>query len=102
MKIVQTNEFEQEVASGVVLVDCYADWCGPCKMLGPVLEKASLNYEGRVSFVKVNVDNSPEIANRFGIMSIPTVLLFKDGQLVNQHLGFMNPQQVNAFVESAL
>lgn len=102
MRIINKNEFDQVISSGAVLVDFYADWCGPCKMLGPVLEGLSKEYEGKVEIVKVNVDNDGEIAQRFGIMSIPTLILFKDGQQVKQVVGFQPKPALVKLLEAVL
>lgn len=102
MRIINKNEFDQVISSGAVLVDFYADWCGPCKMLAPVLEGLSKEYEGKVEIVKVNVDNDGEIAQRFGIMSIPTLILFKDGQLVKQVVGFQPKPALVKLLETVL
>ena len=88
--ILTSDNFESEViASEIpVLVDFWATWCGPCKMLGPVISQIADEYEGKVKVGKVNVDDEEELAMRFGIESIPTVLLFKNGEVVEQSLGF--------------
>ena len=71
MKIVNTQEFDEITAKdGLVLVDCFADWCGPCKMLAPVLEEVAAKYEGKLDIVKVNVDQSQDLAQRYGVMSV--------------------------------
>jgi thioredoxin 1 len=82
-------EFESEVMkSGVpVVVDMWAEWCGPCRILSPVVEEVSEALGPKVKFVKINVDQNPNLAARFGIMSIPTLLFFKGGQLVGQAIG---------------
>ena len=73
MKIVNTQEFNEITSKGgLVLVDFFADWCGPCKMLAPVLEEVAAKYEGKLEIVKVNVDQSQDLAQRYGVMSIPT------------------------------
>lgn len=82
------ENFEEEIQSGVVLVDFYADWCGPCKMLGPVLEEVSREHP-ELSIIKVNVDENEELARMYAVMSIPTILLFRDGQLVKKQVGFV-------------
>jgi len=82
------KEFDQTIAQGTVLVDMFATWCGPCKMLAPVLEDLSKTYEGKVEFVKVDVDENPELAARYQVMSIPTLLFFKDGKLASSSMGF--------------
>ena len=80
MKIVNTEEFNALMNEDAVLVDFFATWCGPCKMLTPVLESVANKLDGKVKIVKVDVDESPDLAQRFGIMSVPTMILFKKGQ----------------------
>ena len=81
--------FEEQVlkASGLVVVDFWATWCGPCKMIAPVLEELSKEYDGKVTFGKVNVDDEAEVTSQFGIMNIPTILFFKNGELVDRTVG---------------
>ncbi|HXW37887.1 MAG TPA: thioredoxin [Nitrososphaerales archaeon] len=83
------SAFEQEVekAQSPVVVDFYADWCGPCKMVAPVIEQLSQQYEGRAKFVKVNTDENQELAMKFGIMSIPTVMFFMGGKVKDVVIG---------------
>ena len=92
-----STEFEKEVQGEVVLVDFYADWCGPCQMLAPVLEE--LDKEGKVKVVKIDVDSLPELARQFRVMSIPTVMLFKNGQFVKKQLGYMPLEALKEFVK---
>jgi thioredoxin 1 len=89
VKEVNAQEFDQIVASSTVPVvaDFWAPWCGPCRIVGPVLEKMAEDHGAKVTVVKVNVDVNQELAAKFGIMSIPTVILFKDGKLDKQIIG---------------
>lgn len=84
-----------------VVCDFYADWCGPCKMLAPVMEKCSEKF-ANAKFVKVNVDESYELAARYGVMSIPMVGVFKDGELADKSVGFMPQSEVEEFIGGAL
>lgn len=83
------ENFEAEVlnSSIPVFVDFYADWCGPCKMMSPVIDKLADEYEGKIKVGKINVDDEGELAGQFGIMSIPTLLFFKDGKIADQSVG---------------
>ena len=101
MKIIDTLEFEETIKEGLTLVDFFAEWCGPCKMLGPVLEKLDEEYPD-VTFVKVNVDNNMELAERFGIMSIPAVFLFKNGEVLDKMIGFRDEYGVKQFIEDSI
>jgi thioredoxin 1 len=93
LQLTDTN-FKTEVleSSIPVLVDFWAPWCGPCRMLGPTIEELSREYDGKVKVCKLNTDESPETAGGFGISSIPTVLLFKNGQIVDRLVG-LNPKK---------
>ena len=84
-----TGNFNAEVLQSKepVLVDFYADWCGPCRMMGPVVEQLADAYSGRVKIGKVNIDENPELAGNYGVMSIPSFLLFKDGKVVDSVVG---------------
>jgi len=89
VKVVTDASFEQDVlkAEGAVLVDFWAPWCGPCRMVAPVLEKVADAYDSRVTVAKLNVDENPEVAQTYGIRSIPTIALFKGGDVVDGVLG---------------
>lgn len=98
--VLTQQNFEQEVLQSKlpVLVDFWAAWCGPCRMLAPVIEEIAREQEGRVKVGKVNVDEEMELAARFGIMSIPTVLVFKEGKLVNTSVGFCPKEELEALL----
>lgn len=89
MIIVNDSNFKEEVLDAAlpVLVDFYADWCGPCKMMSPVVEELAKEYDGRVKIVKINVDNSPETAGKYNVMSIPTFILFRNGAPAQTQVG---------------
>lgn len=88
-KVLTDENFETEVlkSKDVVLVDFWAPWCGPCRMLGPVVEELAKDFEGKAKVGKVNVDESPQTAGQYGVMSIPTILIFKDGSPVETFVG---------------
>lgn len=90
MAIVNATDqtFKSEVEKGTVLVDFWAPWCGPCKMIAPVLEEIDQEMGDKVKIVKVNVDENPEVTSQFGVMSIPTLYLFKDNQVVEKWVGY--------------
>ncbi|MEN2765632.1 thioredoxin [Ornithinibacillus xuwenensis] len=93
---VTDQNFAGETAEGLVLADFWAPWCGPCKMIAPVLEEIDGEMSEKVQIVKLDVDENQETASKFGVMSIPTLLLFKDGNVVDQVIGF---QPKEALVE---
>jgi thioredoxin 1 len=87
-------------ADDLVLVDFWAEWCPPCRKLAPVIDALADEYKGRVKVVKLNVDESPEVASRYAIFSIPTLLLFRGGQVVEQHVGFRPKAELKAVLDS--
>ncbi len=95
------DNFEQEVLRSdiPVIVDFWATWCGPCKMIAPNLEQLAKANEGKIKVGKVNVDEEALLSAKYGIVSIPTLMLFKDGQLVKTEVGYMNMPQLEAFAE---
>jgi len=100
--VIQATEetFEKEIESGLTLVDFYADWCGPCKMIAPVLEELAQEMSGVAKIVKVNVDQAASIAAEYSVMSIPTLILFKDGQSAQQVVGFQPKEALASLIET--
>lgn len=82
-----------------LVVDFYADWCGPCRMLSPVMEALSEEMDGKATFVKINVDDNPDLAREYSIMSIPCVMVFKDGGLAGKNIGFAPKDAMKEFIE---
>ncbi|MGL4773702.1 MAG: thioredoxin [Clostridium sp.] len=101
MKVLTSADFESDVrnSKGVVLVDFYADWCGPCKMIAPILEQLSSEITD-ASIYKVNVDESGELASEFNVMSIPTMIIFKDGAPVETVVGFQPKEAIAAKIKA--
>jgi thioredoxin 1 len=102
MSLVLTKEnFESTVSKSAmpVLVDFWANWCGPCKMLGPVIEEVAKEFSGKAVVGKVDVDENVELAEQFGIMSIPAVFIFKDGKVVEKMVGFRKKEQIAAALQ---
>ena len=103
MAEIQLNEqnFEQEVSRAdlPVLVDFWASWCGPCQMLAPVIAEIAEEYAGKVKVGKLNVDEQPNLANRYGITSIPTVMLFKNGEVVSTSLGYRPKDELETMLK---
>ncbi len=97
-------EFESEVLNSdkPVLVDYWAEWCGPCKMIAPVVEEVAAEYDGRVKVLKLNIDENADSARKFNIRSIPTLMLFKDGGVAAQKVGAVSKSQLSAFLEANL
>lgn len=86
-RVLTSADFDSTIATGVTLVDMYADWCGPCQALAPIVEELSNKYNWKANITKLDVDASGDIAQRYRVMSIPTILFFKDGQMVGKTVG---------------
>ena len=102
MKAITDSQFENEVlkAKGLVLVDFWAEWCGPCRQLIPVLEEVSKEMSGKVEVCKINVDESPNTAAQYGIRSIPTMFLFKDGKQIDTKVGLNSKATLVSWIEA--
>ena len=101
---VSAETFEQEVLKSdiPVIIDLWAPWCGPCKALTPILESIAADYEGKVKVVKLNIDESPTIAAQYQVMSIPTVLFFKDGNVESQVIGLVGKDKIARKIDTML
>lgn len=93
------QNFKTETAKGFAIVDFFADWCGPCKMMAPIFDELAKQYEGKVKMGKMNVDESPETPGQFGISGIPTVIFLKEGELIGKLVGFQSKEAFIAKIE---
>jgi thioredoxin 1 len=101
IKKLTEETFEKEVQNGVTLVDFFADWCGPCRMLAPVLEKVAKDVQGKATIAKLDIDHAQKIASSFQVTSIPTLILFKDGKEIGRLIGLRDADAVKQFILSA-
>jgi thioredoxin 1 len=101
---VTDDSFEQDVLKSPdpVLVDYWADWCGPCKMIAPVLNEIAAEYQGRLKVAKLNIDENPKTPPKYGIRGIPTLMLFKEGEVEATKVGAVSKSQLTAFIDSNL
>ena len=97
---VNDNEFEEKVlkSTNPVLCDFWAEWCGPCKQITPILEELSEEFDNKITIAKINIDNNPEIPSQYNIMSIPTLLLFKEGKLVSNQVGLQEKKTLSNWI----
>ena len=103
-EIKSSQQFEQEVLNSAnpVFVDFWAEWCGPCRAVSPVVEELSSEYGDKVGFVKVNVDENGSLAQKYNVFSIPTLAIFKDGQVVSQKIGAATKESFKTMIDSSL
>ncbi len=102
MEYLDDSNFASKTAQGVVLIDFFAPWCGPCRMLAPIVEQVAKEMEGKALVAKVDTDQSPGVATQFGITSIPTLVLLKNGREVKRVIGLRDAQALRAMIETAL
>ena len=96
------NNYDEFVSSGLTLVDVFADWCGPCKVISPIIDELSSDYQGQVVFGKLNVDEAPEKTTELGVRNIPTILVYKDGQIVERNTGAISKNQLKELIDKHL
>lgn len=102
IKVLTDDTFHDEVKKGVVLVDFHAVWCGPCRMLAPIIEQIAEYYKDKIVVAKIDIDSEQNTAMEFQVTSVPTVILFKDGKEMNRLVGLRDLEAVKAFIETAL
>lgn len=102
LEVLDSNMKELLAEGQPLVVDFWAPWCGPCKMMLPIVDELAAEYEGRVKIGKLNVDENPETCEEYGIMNIPTMLFFKNGELVNRHIGACRKGDLQKIIDSML
>ncbi len=101
---VSDTSFDEDVLNSElpVLIDYWAEWCGPCKMIAPVLEEIAEEYAGKIKTVKINIDDNPQAPTRYGIRSIPTLMVFRDGEVLGTKIGAVSKSQLTEFIDSSI
>jgi len=94
-----SQTFDETVAEGVTLIDFWAEWCGPCKMIAPMIDELAAEYDGKAKVVKINIDNEPDLAVRFNVNSIPTLLIIKNGEEANRFIGVRSKSDIAAALD---
>lgn len=102
MKIIKSEEFENQTKKGVTVIDFFATWCGPCRMMTPIFESVGQKMNDKATFFKVDVDESEDLARKFGVMSIPTLVILKDGNMIEKHVGLMQADALEQWVNENL
>lgn len=102
LKYLNDDNFQSEIAKGVTLVDFYADWCGPCRMIAPIVEELATKMNGKAKIAKVDIESAQQVTANFGVTSIPTIIIFKDGEEVSRVVGLKNLETLENLVNSQL
>lgn len=102
LQFTDSNFQETALSGGVSVVDFWAEWCGPCRLIGPIIDDLAASYEGKANIGKVNVDENPEISLKYGIRSIPTILIIKDGEVVDKQVGVTTKAALDAKIAAHL
>jgi thioredoxin 1 len=102
IKVLTSDTYADTIASGAVVVDFYADWCGPCKMMAPTFAETADEYEGKVTFAKINIDDHRDVAMTNQVMSIPTMIFFKDGEINDRVTGVIDKDALKSHVDALL